>query len=327
MKVRLHTRPTLMAVSLAFWLGHAPFAAAAPLLGASTTASSNGSVGVENTSSSPGYQSSSTYAPDSHYDAYNSANAYAFSSSTGAYAVSSWAQGYSGSGTAFASFLNTVVNNSAVAQHYTLSFKIYGGSLSTSAYATLDPDEYLRADYAASIKVNGQKVWFSSAGIANIGGTTSFTKAGTDLNSGDDGSDGYYSWGSSYVTVDLGILDPGESLDVLAELSDSALSNVGVYSYSGSGGYDGYGGYGGYDYCGYGEVATLAAASSDAGLVEGCVASKGNASAFYGDPSEIDADPLAFAVTANAVPEPGSLALLAMAGGAAALARRRRRDS
>jgi len=323
MKVRLHTRPTLMAVSLAFWLGHAPFAAAAPLLGASTTASSNGSVGVENTSSSPGYQSSSTYAPDSHYDAYNSASAYAFSSSTGAYAVSSWAQGYSGSGTAFASFLNTVVNHSAVAQHYTLSFKIYGGSLSTSAYATLDPDEYLRADYAASIKVNGQKVWFSSAGIANIGGTTSFTKAGTDLNSGDDGSDGYYSWGSSYVTVDLGILDPGESLDVLAELSDSALSNVGVYSYSGSGGYDGYGGYG---YCGYGEVATLAATSSDAGLVEGCVASKGNASAFYGDPSEIDADPLAFAVTANAVPEPGSLALLAMAGGAAVLARRRRRD-
>ena len=325
MKVRLHTRPTLMAVSLAFWLGHAPFAAAAPVLGASTTASSNGSVGVENTSSSPGYQSSITYAPapDSHYDAYNSANAYAFSSSTGAYAVSSWAQGYSGSGTAFASFLNTVVNHSAVAQHYTLSFKIYGGSLSTSAYATLDPDEYLRADYAASIKVNGQKVWFSSAGIANIGGTTSFTKAGTDLNSGDDGSDGYYSWGSSYVTVDLGILDPGESLDVLAELSDSALSNVGVYSYSGSGGYDGYGGYG---YCGYGEVATLAATSSDAGLVEGCVASKGNASAFYGDPSEIDADPLAFAVTANAVPEPGSLALLAMAGGAAALARRRRRD-
>ena len=324
MKVRLHNRPTLMAVSLAFWLGHAPFAAAAPLLGASTTASSNGSVGVESTYSSPDYQNSSTYAWSGSYD---SASGYAFSSSTGAYAVSSWAQGYTGSGTAFASFLNTVVNNSAVAQHYTLSFKIYGGSLSTSAYATLDPDEYLRADYAASIKVNGQKVWFSSAGIANIGGTTSFTKAGTDLNSGDDGSDGYYSWGSSYVTVDLGILDPGESLDVLAELSDSALSNVGVYSYSGSGGYDGYGGYGGYDYCGYGEVATLAAASSDAGLVEGCVASKGNASAFYGDPSEIDADPLAFAVTANAVPEPGSLALLAMAGGAAALVRRRRRDS
>ena len=323
MKVRLHTRPTLVAVSLAFWLGHAPFAAAAPLLGASTAASSNGSAGVESTYAFPGYQNSSTYAWGGSYD---SASGYAFSSSTGAYAVSSWAQGYSGSANAFASFLNTVTNNTAFAQQYTLSFKIYGGSISTTAYATLDPDEYLRADYAASIKVNGQKVWFSSAGIANIGGTTSFTKAGTDLNSGDDGSDGYYSWGSSYVTVDLGILDPGESLDVLAEMSDSALSNVGVYSYSGSGGYEGYGGYGGYDYCGYGEVATLAATSSDAGLVEGCVASKGNASAFYGDPSEIDADPLAFAVTANAVPEPGSLALLAMAGGAAALARRRRRD-
>lgn len=324
MKVRLHTRPTLMAVSLAFWLGHAPFAAAAPVLGASTSASSNGSVGVEGTYSYAGYQNSSTYVWGGSYD---SASGYAFSSSSGAYAVSSYATGYTGSGTAFASFLNTVVNTSGVAQHYTLSFKIYGGSLSTSAYATLDPDEYLRSSYSASIKVNSQQVWFSSAGIDNSGGTTTSTKSGTDLNSGDDGSDGYYSWGSSYVTVDLGILDPGESLDVLAELSDSALSNVGVYSYSGSGGYDGYGGYGGYNYCGYGEVATLAAATADTGLVEGCVTSKGNASAFYGDPSEIDADPLAFAVTANAVPEPGSLALLAMAGGAAALARRRRRDS
>ncbi len=326
MNARLHTRPTLLALSLAFWLGHSPLAFSAPTLGASTAASSNGSAGVENTSSSPGYQNSSTYAPDGVYDPYNSASAYAFSSSSGAYAVSSYATGYSGSGNAFASFLNTVVNNSGVAQQYSMTFKIYGGSLSTSAYAALDQDEYLRSGYAASIKVNNQQIWFSAASIDNTGGTTTSSKSGTDLNSGDDGDDGYYSWGATYVTIDLGILDPNESMDVLAELSDNALSNVGVYSYSNGGGYDSYGGYN--NYCGYGEFpSTLAFATVDTGLVEGCVASKGNASAFYGDPLEIDADPLAFAVTANAVPEPGSLALLALAGGAAALARRRRRDS
>ncbi len=315
--MNLPSRPTLLALSLFAWLGHVPNAAAIPLLGADSSASSNGEVATPATYVVPEYRNSSSNAGVAYTRPFNYASSYAFSSVTGAYAVASNASGTLSATSAFASILNTVTNTASVAQGFSLTFKIYGGSIGTTSHASLDPDEYLRADYSASIKVNGDKIWFSSASLRNVGDMLGGEKAGVDLNASDDVDDGYYSWGSRYVTVDLGILNPGDSLDVLAELSDSASSNVGVYSYECGGGYDGYGGYGG-----YGEYGTIAP--------DTCEQSKGSASAFYGDPLEFEAtptgaDPQAFLITARAVPEPGSLALMALAASAAGLARRRKR--
>lgn len=313
MNFSLPSRPTLIAVSLFAWLSQVPLAHALPVLGASSAASSNGSTATPSDWVTPEYRNSSSYIWSGDN---NSASGYAFSSATGAYAVSSSAYGYNGSASAMASILATVTNASNVAQNFSLTFKIYGGSISATNYYALDADEYLGVDYLASIKIDGNQVWYSSASIQNNGGVITHDKSGTDLNSNDDGSDGYYSWQSRYVTIDLGVLDPNESLDVLAELSDSAASNLGVYAYDCGGGYEGYGGYGG-----YGPVLQSTSV---------CTQSKGNASAFYGDPFEIEAnpvnaDPNSLRVTTRAVPEPGSLALLALAAGAAGVARRRKK--
>lgn len=316
MNFSLPSRPTLIAVSLFAWFSHVPLAHALPVLGASSAASSNGSTATPSDWVTPEYRNSNSYIWSGDN---NSAYGYAFSSATGAYAVNTSANGYNGSANAMASILATVTNASNVAQNFSLTFKIYGGWISATNNYALDADEYLSVDYLASIKIDGNQVWYSSASIQNNGGAITYGKSGTDLNDLDDGSDGYYSWQSRYVTIDLGVLDPNESLDVLAELSDSAASNVGVYAYDCGGGYEGYGGYGGYG----GHGPALQSTSV-------CTQSKGNASAFYGDPFEIEAnpvnaDPNSLRVTTRAVPEPGSLALLALAAGAAGVGRRRKK--
>lgn len=289
-------------------------------LAASTEASQPTPPGV----SDPGSGDPLNYISSSSSDSSltGSAYAYSFSNTGGAYAVSTNSEGATAAAKANASLLYTITNESAVAQSYSATFKIYGGSISTNLVygATLDSLEYLRSSYAASITRGASTLFTSSASIDESSDGIVFNRAGTNLEPSDDGTDGYYSWGSQFVTLDLGVLGVGEHMELLASLMQASSSNVGTYDFGGGSGYGGYCGYNGYE--------TAQGVAADTSMDE-CIGFKGNARGFYGDPAELTTNTgnelVITSRDANGVPEPGSLALMFAALGAAALAQRKRR--
>jgi hypothetical protein len=302
-----------------------------PVLLSTTGATAGTSVASPNSYSTTGYVNSNSNI--SNGVGYGSA--YSFANAGGAYAVSSSAQGKA-SGNALSSFTNTFINTSSVAQHFTLSFHIYGGRISTytNTSAGLTGAEELSISYAASVKTkigSGPEVTsFSSTAqiVRNAGGST-LTRSGTNLkDSNTDVSDGVYDWSNDYYTVDLGVVGAGASFDVVAEVQNMAFADVGTYSFGGGGGP--YGGYGCYYPTGRADVGSQTSSEGQ------CSGFNGSASSFYGDPIAIDSldfpaftgGPVGqFALgTINDLPEPAGLALVG-AGLAAAAAVRRRRKS
>lgn len=295
--MNLQLKLLALAASLAMGSAHAALID----LGASTQVN-----GLSN--SAAGLPLSSSFTVDASVTGEGSA--YAFANQNSAYAAGSYATGSLFDSHASASVLHSITNNTGVSQSYSVTFKIYGGFIETGLGngAVLTAGESLMSSYLATLKLNGSEIFSSGATVTQTEAGISFTKTGYDLFPGGDGNGGYYGWATQYITLDLGVLAAGQSLELLAELGDSALSNVGSYEYD-----CGDGGYGGYE----------AAASA----MDTCTGFKGYASAFYGDPLETGGEgdeAIVISAVPTGVPEPGVLALAGLGLFAAGWSRRRK---
>jgi uncharacterized protein (TIGR03382 family) len=312
---------TLLAISIAAGIA-APASAAVitQTLGATSAASAGGLNATPTVNTQIGYTSS--YSSLSNTS--GSANSSAFSNQNGAYAVQSSSSGL-GRGEGNATLRYSFLNNSAAAQDLSLTFKIYGGGISTSLVTgqTLTGSQNLSTSYAASIEVGGVSKFSSAASIVQTATGFTSSKTGVDLSAGsDDGSDGVYNWNSQFVTLQLGSVAAGAAIDVVAMLQQSSLSDSGTYTYD-----CGVDGYGGYQTFRSDAVVALASAAG----VTTCTGFKGNARGFYGDPTTLDASTasgspafaFSFAPTSSSVPVPGSLALGVLGLGALLASRRK----
>jgi hypothetical protein len=324
--------PFLLAVAAAAGLACTAATAAPAQVSALSGATAGTTVGVPaGVNNTPVYANSGTSATEAGVG--NSSGS-AFANQNGAYATGSETTG-KGNANAAATLSYSLINNTSVAQSYSMSFFVYGGSVSTllaDPGIVLTSGEFLRSDYVAEIsRVGVATPLFRTGAVleyADFG--SGFTHAlnldGTNLSNDTNVSDGVYDWSGQTFVIALGSLNPGESMLIQASLATFVSSNVGTYDFGG-----GPGGYG----CGSNyPTATLGLAQPTVAEVPDCF--EGAARAFYGDPAGVQGSgpgtgannpPIVITATAltNGVPLPGTGALAALALLAAAGIGRKRK--
>ncbi len=217
---------TFTVLAWAAWLVAAPAVQANPSLAASSNAQAGGVAASPSSGADADFAYSSSWISNSD----GSAQSSGFARSNGSYAVSSQATG-SANASAHAGFSYSLLNDTGAAQIYSLHFKIYGGYI--GAYLaegeSFSDGEFIRSDYLASIGLNGDKVFSSSASIRGDKNGFSMSHDGVRLNPGHDGADGEYFWNYLYVDMER-TLAAGESLNIVAQLDISSFAQVGAAS-------------------------------------------------------------------------------------------------
>lgn len=191
----------------------------------------------------------------------------------------------------------SLTNDNAFATDYSLNFFIYYGSMSASNYGASGSGF---GSYDLSIKQNNSTTLFASGAKLESNGT--LTTTGTAL-TGANLSTGYYSWGGTYVTLNLGSVAAGASTSINFDLVSTAFGN---FAFDGAGNGNGDGGYG------YG------CNPSDFN-VESSSRCTGSVYAALGDPNDFEGntgEPRQFVLTERPtdqqVPLPGTLPLLGL---------------
>jgi len=221
-----------------------------------------------------------------------------------------------------------ITNSSAVATSASFTFSITPGLLANTIGSSLGAGQYVEAGLKFDLKVNSNSVWNSAATLHSDSGGTAFSSSGdTSIYAG---AGSYYNVLGVSRSVDLGVINAGETIELSYELTTFAngVSAAGpdrvvppttfivpdgwyVYSQCGYGYGYGYGGD-----CGYLPPGTVVDVP---GYTVPGTASGSQASS--GDPFSIQLSPTITAysngssgnfgtVTLTPVPEPASYALL-----------------
>lgn len=283
---------------------------------------------------------------DFPYSSSNSAVVHSYGSDTGNFGSRSSGYGvYNVNGMFRIS--ETITNTSATAQNATFNFFITPGFINNEIGSALTGTNQVSAGLAFDIKRNGSSIWGSSATLSSNAGGTKYTTTGDA--SLYNGSGTYYSVAGASRSVDLGVINAGQSITLSYEMSSFAngVSVAGpdrivpettyhvpgqwVDSCWGECGY-GDGGYGGSVIIQYVDgYDVIVPAHTVLGTASGSHASSGdpfgvdwNGQAYFtGQPS---ADPFGNSVTFTAaVPEPSEYALMLAGLGLMGWTARRRR--
>lgn len=308
-------------------------------LGASAAASVPGGVPY-----SDEYQESGQYASASAWDSVyeneqsSSASSSAWGNVAGVYGVGADGRGEFDASSLFAHTWS-ITNDTDFAQAYQFSFFVYGGYMHAGAGLQAEAGiiDYGFAAYGLDISFAGNSVYHSAVRVDSEGDVV---RTGEELDGAErtedrDGADPLqapqysYSWAATEFVLDLGVLNPGQSADLvyslMAEVGGSYFFHQLPWSSeTGCGGSSG-----------QPERPVLAAAAGEGQGAEepdeGSYYCTGTSYVWMGDPTNVNGEYLDRAplITAsqvpgndsNDVPAPGTLALLAAAGLFAAGAR------
>ena len=114
----------------------------------------------------------------------------------------------------------TITNTSAIAQNATFNFFVTPGLISNEIGSALTGSNQVSAGLNFDIKRNGSSIWGSSATLtSNAGGTTYTTTGDAGLYSG---AGTYYSVAGASRSVDLGVINAGQSITLSYEMSSFA---------------------------------------------------------------------------------------------------------
>jgi len=118
----------------------------------------------------------------------------------------------------------TVTNTSSIAQLATFNFNVTPGLLQNNIQSRLTGSEYVSAGLNFDIRSNGNQVWGSGATLKTDAAGTIYNQTGTDLYQRSSTAQVAVNGGA--FSVDLGVLQAGESLTLRYELSTFAKGNA-----------------------------------------------------------------------------------------------------